>query len=79
MEENVLSIKDIINEAESLPVKERVIVVDRLLKSRNSPDANIEEEWLKVAKRRLSELRSGKVKPVSGKEVFAKIRARFDL
>ena len=78
MEENVLSIKDIINEAESLPVEERVIVVDRLLKPLNSPDANIEEEWLEVAKRRLLELRSGKVKPVSG-EVFAKIRARFDL
>ena len=37
-----MSIKDIINEAELLPVEERVIAVDRLLKSLNSPDANIE-------------------------------------
>lgn len=69
--------KEIIQEAASLPVEERAIVVDSLLKTLNPPDAEIDAEWMKVAKRRLAELKSGKVIPVSGDQVFAKIRERF--
>jgi putative addiction module component (TIGR02574 family) len=70
--------KEIIEEAESLPVEERAMVVDSLLRSLNPSSAEIESEWVKVAKRRLAELRSGKVKPVPGNEVLAKIRERFE-
>ncbi len=70
--------KEIIEEAESLPVEERVRVVDSLLRSLNPPSSESEREWAKVAKRRLNELRSGGVKPVPGDEVFAKIRGRFE-
>ncbi len=70
--------KEIIQEAMSLPVEERAIVVDSLLRTLNPPDTEIEREWVKVAKRRLEELRSGRVKAVPGDEVFAKIRERFD-
>ena len=69
--------KEIIQEATSLPVEERVIVVDSQLRTLNPPDAEIDIEWVKVAKRRLEELRSGRVKPAPGDEVFAKIRERF--
>ncbi|HLA51282.1 MAG TPA: addiction module protein [Thermodesulfobacteriota bacterium] len=34
--------------------------------------------WLETAKRRLAELRSGRVKAIPGDEVFAKIRERFE-
>jgi len=51
-------------EAESLPVEERKAEIDR--------------EWVKVAKRRLAELRSGAVKPIPGDEVFVKVRERFE-
>ena len=71
-------IKEIIQEAESLPVEERAIVVDSLLRTFNSGDTKIESEWVAVAKRRLAELRSGKVKAIPGEEVFAKIRERFE-
>jgi hypothetical protein len=57
-------IKEIIQEAESLPVEERGVEIDR--------------EWVKVAKRRLAELRSGAVKPIPGNEVFVKIRKHFE-
>ena len=63
----MLGVKDLIKEAESLPVEERMLVIDTLLKSLNTLDAEIEEKWLRIAKRRLSELQSGKVKPVCGK------------
>ena len=70
--------KEIIQEAASLPVEERVILVDSLLRTLNPPDMEIEKEWVKVAKRRLAELRSGSVKTIPGDEVFAKIRERFE-
>ncbi len=64
---------DILNEAISLPVEERVILVDSLLKTLNSPSLNIDKQWADVAQRRLLELRSGEVKAVPGEEVFRKI------
>jgi len=70
--------KEIIQEASSLPVEERAIVIDSLLRTLNPPDTEIEREWVKVAKRRLAELRSGRVKAIPGDEVFAKIRERFE-
>lgn len=70
--------KEIIQEAMSLPVEERATVVDSLLKTLNPPDTEIEKEWVMVAKRRLAELRSGRVKAIPGNEVFAEIRERFE-
>ena len=68
---------EIIHEAESLPVEERALVVDTLLRSLNPPDPEIDKKWAAVSKRRLEELRSGRVMPVPGEEVFARIRQRF--
>lgn len=69
--------KEIIWEAESLPVEERALVIDSLLRTLNPSDAEIDRKWLTVAKNRLVELRSGRVESVPGNEVFAKIRERF--
>ena len=69
--------KEIIQEAESLPVEERAMVIDSLLRTMNPPVAAIDNEWVKVAKRRLAELRSGAVKPVSGNEAFSNFRTRI--
>ena len=71
------STAEIIHEAEGLPVEERTVVVDSLLRSLNPPDPEIDRKWGIVAKRRLEGLRSGRVKPVPGDEVFARIRERF--
>jgi putative addiction module component (TIGR02574 family) len=71
------STAEIIHEAESLPIEERTVVVNSLLRSLNPPDPEVDRQWGAVAKRRLAELRSGCVKPVPGEEVFARIRQRF--
>jgi putative addiction module component (TIGR02574 family) len=71
------STAELIHEVESLPVEERALIVDSLLRSLNPPDSEIDRKWAAVAKRRLDELRSGRVKPVPGEAVFAKIRQRF--
>lgn len=70
--------KEIIKEAESLPVEERAMVVDSLIRTLNPPDMEIEREWVKVARRRLAELRSGRVKAIPGDDVFANIMERFE-
>jgi len=71
------STAEIIHEAESLPVEERTLVVDSLLRTLNTPDPEIDRKWVAVARRRLEELRSGRVKPVPGEEVFARIHQQF--
>ena len=70
--------KEIIEEAESLPVEERAIVIDSLLRTLNPVSDDIDVEWIKVARRRLAELRSGRVTAIPGDKVFAKIRERFE-
>jgi putative addiction module component (TIGR02574 family) len=70
---------DLITEAISLPVEERLIVVDSLLKSLNPPETDIDKKWAAVAKRRVAELRSGKVKAIPGNEAFQKIWNRFSV
>jgi len=70
--------KEIMREAESLPIEERAVIIDYLLRSLNPTSSEIAREWAEVAKRRLTELLSGRVMPVSGSVVFGKIRQRFE-
>jgi uncharacterized membrane protein len=69
--------EDLIEAAASLPVEERALVIDSLLKSLNPPETDIDKKWAQVAKRRLSEFRSGSVKTVPGVEIFNKIWKSF--
>lgn len=73
-----MNTKDLIDEAVSLPVEERALVVDSLLRSLNQPESEIDKKWVTVAQRRLAEMRAGTVEPVPGEEVFAAIWKRFD-
>jgi len=69
---------EIIAEVASLPVDERAMVADSILRSLNAPDPEIDAKWAQVAQRRLAELRAGAVKPVPGEQVFAQIWKRFE-
>ena len=69
--------KELIAEAISLPVEERAIVVDSTLRSLNSPEDDIDRQWIVEAARRLEEVRIGRVKAIPGDQVFAQIRKRF--
>jgi putative addiction module component (TIGR02574 family) len=73
----MLTTKKLIEQALSLPVEERALIADSLLRSLNVPDTAIDPKWTEVAKRRLQELRSGKVKPIPGDEVFSEVLERF--
>ena len=72
-----MRLQDLIDEASALPVDERALVIESLLKSLNPHEASIDEKWVEVAKCRLDDLDSGRVNPVPGDEVFRKIRSRL--
>jgi putative addiction module component (TIGR02574 family) len=74
---DIMKTKDLIKEATSLPVEERTLVVDSLLRSLNPPDSVIDKKWAEVAKRRLADFRSGSARPVPGEKVFENIWKRF--
>ena len=73
-----MNTKELIDEVVSLPVEERARVVDSLLRSLNQPESDIDKQWAAVAKRRLTELRSGSVDAIPGQKVFDKVWKRFN-
>lgn len=57
--------------------EERALLLDSLLRSFDQPEPDIDKKWVDVANKRLTEMRSGKVKPIPGDEVFERIRERL--
>ena len=72
-----MNTRDLIDVAYSLPVEERVRLVDSLLQSLSKPETELDKKWTAVARRRLQELRNGSVEAIPGKEVFEKVWQRF--
>lgn len=68
---------ELIAEAVSLPVEDRALVVDTLLRSLNPPETDVDADWARVAQQRLDELRTGKVEPVPGETVFNRVRKLY--
>jgi hypothetical protein len=50
-----MTTEKILEVALSLPVEERALIVDSLLRSLNIPDSGIDAKWMEVAKRRLQD------------------------
>ena len=72
-----MSTKELIEEITSLPIEERAVVLDSILRSLNPPDPLIDRKWAEVAKHRLSQLQSGHARRIPGNEVFDKIWKHF--
>ena len=70
--------KEIIDGAVSLPMEERALVVDSLLRSLNRTEPGIDKQWVEVAKHRFAELKSKSVEAIPGQQVFDEIWRRFD-
>jgi putative addiction module component (TIGR02574 family) len=69
--------EDLFDEAVSLPVEKRTLLVDKLLQSLNPIQGDIDKMWAEEAEKRAKEIAEGSVKTVPGEEVFAKIRERL--
>ena len=72
-----MNTSELLNEAASLPVEERARLVDSLLQTLNPVDDSNTTAWLAVARRRLDDLDSGRIKAVPGDEVFERVRRRL--
>lgn len=68
----------IMEQALSLPVDDRIGLVERLLLSLNLPtQAEIDRQWAAEAERRIDEIERGTVQLVPGEEVFDRIRQKY--
>ena len=72
-----MTTKSIIQEVISLPVEERAVIVDSILRSLNPPDAAMDQKWIEVARLRLNDMKTGQVSSVSGETIFERIWRRF--
>ena len=60
----------LLQEALSLPSDLRTVLIEKLIQSLNVPiQEEIDELWAKEAEKRVSEIDSGKVKPIAGEKV----------
>ena len=69
---------DLFDEAVSLPVEKRTLLVDKLLQSLNPIQNEIDKLWAEEAEKRAREIAEGSVKTIPGEEVFRKIRERIE-
>jgi len=74
----MLKTNELIEEAVSMPVEIRARLIDKLLKSLNPAQAEIDKIWAAESEKRVEEIKSGKVKTISGDEVFKKIKNRLN-
>ncbi len=62
----------------SLPCEDRIYLVEKLLRSLNSPSREeIDKAWAEESEKRIDELETGKVKTIPGEQAFQKIRKRI--
>ena len=73
----MLNTKEIIEEVSLLPIEERAMIIDSLIKTLNPIKKNNEKEWIKMAKKRLNEIKIGKVKTIDGETVFKKVLDKY--
>jgi putative addiction module component (TIGR02574 family) len=73
----MIKTKELFNEAISLPVEIRTQLIEKLLLSLNPSQKEIDKLWAKEAEKRVEEIRTGKVKTISGEKAFKKILHRL--
>jgi putative addiction module component (TIGR02574 family) len=70
---------EVLDKALALSVKERGLLIDRLVESLDDEPAEegVEAAWDKEIKRRVDDVRSGRAKTVPGEQVLARLNARL--
>ncbi len=71
-----LSVEEIAEEALSLPSEARALLADRLVESLDpAEDRDIKPLWEAEARRRLEDIRAGRVQAIPGDEALARVRS----
>ncbi len=66
----MIKTKELFDEAISLPIEIRTKLVEKLLRSLNPSQREIDKLWAKEAERRVDDIKTGKVKTIPGERVF---------
>jgi putative addiction module component (TIGR02574 family) len=70
-----MSVEQITDEVLVLPSEARALLADRLVESLDpAEDGYIHQLWATEARRRLDDVRSGRVKTIPGEEALARVR-----
>ncbi len=70
--------EQIYEQAINLPIDDRLILIDKLMRSTNLPfREDIDQAWAKEVERRYKEIDEGRAKLIPGEEVFEKVKKRF--
>jgi putative addiction module component (TIGR02574 family) len=72
-------VSEVLEKALSLSPQERGLLIDRLVDSLDEGPAEegVEEAWAEEIKRRVNDIRSGKVEMIPGEEVRRRLAARL--
>jgi putative addiction module component (TIGR02574 family) len=66
--------RSILSEALKLPVSDRVVLIERILRTFDKADPTPDLQWLKEAEARLAAYRSGDLAGVDAEQVFNETR-----
>ena len=68
---------EIISMVESLPVDIKTTLVEKILNSLHPSIKEIDALWEKEVKKRIKEIKTGKVRTIPGNKVFKEIHEKF--
>jgi putative addiction module component (TIGR02574 family) len=69
---------DLLKKAMSLPPEDRAALANSLLESLDETDEDAEAAWDDEIKRRVDDVRSGRVKTIPGEQVLERLNSRRD-
>ncbi len=69
--------KELISMIESLPVDIKTTLVEKILSSLHPTQKEIDALWAKESEKRVKEIKTGKVKSISGDKVFKEIHEKY--
>ena len=68
---------DLLAIIESLPIDVKAELVEKILATLHPIEKEVNEEWVKEAENRVSQIKAGKVKTIPGDEVFNEIKVKY--
>jgi putative addiction module component (TIGR02574 family) len=72
-------VAEVLDKAMALSIDERGLLIDRLVESLDDapPEEGVDEAWADEIKRRVDEIRAGKVKMIPGDQVLRELAKEF--
>ena len=73
-------VSELLEKALALSIKDRSVLISRLMQSlddEDAPEEGVEAAWDEEIRRRIDDIRSGRVKTIPGEQVLGRLKARL--